>query len=150
MVLTCQLIGSLQAADHHKRGQLPLSVSSVQELGEVHSEDTYVLRDLGFPGQIGGNTWLSYGDTTYSDPSYDDTKKGMTSDSIALATNNPIWVNDVNLNSQGFPQQFCPIMAEYGEDASTYALGITNVVETTPGEGKKTDNSRNLEMMLMI
>jgi len=153
-IITCHLICGLQAAPsahhHHKRGQLPLSVSSVEALGDVHSEDTFVLRDLGFPGTIGNNTWLSYGDTIYSDAQYEDINQGMTSDSIALATSDPTKVYDTNLNSQGFPQQFCPIMEEYNEDASTYALGITNVVETGPGEGTKpTRTSKNLGMPLM-
>lgn len=132
------LIGRLQAGPvhlHHKRGQLPLSVCTVEELGDVHSETTYVKRDLGFPGQIGNNVFLSYGDTLYSDSNYSDTFRGIVSDSIALATHEPLIVVDIDLDSQGYPQQFCPIMAEYGEDSSTYALGITNVVETYPGQG---------------
>jgi len=137
-IITCQLICVLQAVsftNHHKRGKLPLSVLSVEELGDVHSMNTFVKRDLGFPGQIGNNVWLSYGDTLYSDAQYSDTWRGMTSDSVALATFDPNIVVDTNLNSQGYPEQFCPIMEEFGEDASTYALGITNVIETGPGEG---------------
>jgi len=71
----------------------------------------------------------------YSDSSYGDEFRGMTSDSIALATHDPLEVMDIGLNDQGYPQQFCPIMAEYGEEPSTYALGITNVIETYPGQG---------------
>jgi hypothetical protein len=134
------LVDILQASPshdhhHHKRGQLPISACAVQELGNVSSETTYVKRDLGFAGRIGQNYFLSYGDTLYTNSTYTDVFMGMTSDSVALATQDPLEVIDVNLNDQGYPQQFCPIMAEYGEDSSTYALGITNVVETYPGQG---------------
>ena len=134
------LIDILQATPthdhhHHKRGQLPISTCAVEELGDVHSENTFVKRDLGFQGSIGQYVFLSYGDTMYSNSSYSDEFRGMTSDSVALATHDPLEVIDVNLNDQGYPQQFCPIMAEYGEESSTYALGITNVIETYPGQG---------------
>lgn len=133
------LIGLLQAVHiqghHQKRGQLPIAIYATHELGKVQSETTYVKRDLGFQGQLGCNVFLSYGDTMYSDSNSSDEFRGMTSDSIALATHDPLEVIDVALNEEGYPQQFCPIMAEYGEDSSTYALGITNVVETYPGEG---------------
>jgi hypothetical protein len=135
------LIDIVQAAPvsphHRKRGQLPISTCEVQELGDVHSRNTFVKRDLGFQGRIGNNIFLSYGDTMYSDSSYSDEFRGMTSDSIALATHDPLEVMDVNLNDQGYPQQFCPIMAEYQEDPSTHALGITNVIETCHGQGTK-------------
>jgi hypothetical protein len=120
---------------HHKRGQLPISICAVHQLGDVRSKNTYVKRDLGFQGRIGLNIFLTYGDTMYSDLTYSDGFRGMTSNSMALATHDPLAVVDIDLNSQGYPQQFCPIMAEYGEDPSTYALGITNVVETYPGHG---------------
>jgi hypothetical protein len=120
---------------HHKRGQLPISACAVQELGNVYSETTHVKRDLGFQGRIGSNIFLSYGDTMYSDRTYSDEFRGMTSDSIALATHDPLGVLDIDLDDQGYPQQFCPVMAEYGEDSSTYAVGITNIVETYPGQG---------------
>jgi hypothetical protein len=137
---TCMSFGltDIVQADHHhhsKRGQLPISTCAVQELGDVHSVNTFVKRDLGFHGRIGNNIFLSYGDTMYSDSNYSDKFRGMTSDSIALATRDPLEVMDINLSDQGYPQQFCPIMVEYGEDPSTYALGITNVIETSPGQG---------------
>ena len=119
---------------------LPLSVSSAEELGDVHSETTFVKRDLGFQGQIGNNVILTYGDTLYSDPAYSDTWRGMTSDSMALATHDPLRVIDVDLNSDGYPQQFCPIMENYNESSSTCGLGITNVVETYPGQGQFIDS----------
>lgn len=140
------LISASQAGPvrhQHKRGQLPLSVSSVQFLGDVHSENTYVLRDLGFAGQIGEHVFLSYGDTLWSDVNYSDKFRGITSDSMALATHNPLEVLDFNLNSQGYPPQFCPILEEYGEDPSTYAVGITNVVETCADQGEQSIRMHN-------
>ena len=133
------LISVIQASSlhhYHKRGQLPISVSSVRELGDVHSETTYVARDLGFAGQIGNYVLLSYGDTLYSDATYNATFRGMTSDSMALATHDPLKVRDISLNRDGYPQQFCPIMGIYNETAAEYALGITNVVETYPDQGR--------------
>ena len=114
-----------------------LSVKCVDFLGDVHSETTYVKRDLGFQGQIGQYVLLTYGDTLYSDANYSDTWRGMTSDSVALATHNPLVVVDPVLRN-GYPPQFCPVMEKYGEDMANYALGITNVVETYPGQGKST------------
>jgi hypothetical protein len=120
---------------HSKRGRVSISTYAIEQLGDVHSVNTFVKRDLGFQGRIGNNIFLSYGDTMYSDPGYSNQFRGMTSDSVALATHDPLQVMDVNLNDQGYPQQFCPIMAEYGEEPSTYALGITNIIETYPGQG---------------
>lgn len=129
--------GPLSSGSISPRGQLPLEVSAVDVLGDVHSNTTYVLRDLGFSGELDNLIILSYGDTLWTDASYDvSVFRGMTSDSMALATNNPLVVLDVGLNSQGYPNQFCPIMEEYGEDPATDAMGITNVVEVGPGLGK--------------
>ncbi|KIW39404.1 uncharacterized protein PV06_09174 [Exophiala oligosperma] len=111
-----------------------VSVSCVDFLGEVHSATTYVKRDLGFQGQIGSFVLLSYGDTMYSDVNYSDTWRGMTSDSVALATHDPLVVVDPVLNQQGYPPQFCPVVDSFGEDPSECALGITNVVQTTSSD----------------
>lgn len=119
-----------------KGGQLPVTVSHVELLGDVHSLTTHVKRDLGFAGKIGDHVMLSYGDTMYSDSNYSDTWRGMTSDSMAFATHNPLEVLDINLNEQGYPRQFCPLEEAYGEDPGDCAMGITNVVETYPGQGK--------------
>src|SRR6202012_1855954 len=105
-----------------------ISVVHVDILGDVHSATTYVKRDLGFQGQMGPYVLLSYGDTLYSDPSYSDTWRGMTSDSIAFATQDPLVVVDPVLNSDGYPPQFCPLISSFGEDPSECALGINNVV----------------------
>jgi hypothetical protein len=120
---------------HRKRGQLPVSVAGVKLLGNVRSLTTYVKRDLGFQGKIGDHVLLTYGDTIYSDANYTTAWQGMTSDSMAYATHNPLEVLDVGLNEQGYPGQFCPVVKSYKEDAGECAMGITNVVETNPGRG---------------
>jgi hypothetical protein len=113
-----------------------IDIVCVDFLGDVHSATSYVKRDLGFQGQIGQYVLLSYGDTLYSDADYSDTWRGMTSDSVALATQDPLVVVDPVLNSDGYPPQFCPLISSFGEDPSECALGITNAVETTaPNEG---------------
>lgn len=123
---------------HCKRGQLPVSVARVELLGNVRSLTTHVKRDLGFQGKIGDHVLLTYGDTMYSDANYTDNWRGMTSDSMAYATHNPLEVLDVGLNDEGFPGQFCPIEKKFGEEAAECAMGITNVVETSPGQGNQT------------
>lgn len=112
-----------------------INISCIDFLGNVRSSTTYVKRDLGFQGRLGHHILLSYGDTLYSDANYSDTWRGMTSDSIAFATHNPLVVVDPNLNNDGYPPQFCPLMDELDEDPAECALGITNVVETGPGQG---------------
>lgn len=116
-------------------GRLPVTVARAEFLGDVRSLTTHVKRDLGFQGKIGNHTMLTYGDTMYSDINYTDTWRGMTSDSMAFATHNPLEVLDVGLNNQGYPRQFCPLASKYDEDPATCAMGITNVVETYPGQG---------------
>ena len=120
---------------HHKRGKLPVSIAGAEFLGNVRSVTTHVKRDLGFQGKIDDHVLLTYGDTMYSDANYTDTWRGMTSDSMAYATQNPLKVLDVGLNEQGYPSQFCPVEKRFGEDAAECAMGITNVVETTTGQG---------------
>ena len=135
------LIEPLQAhpapsQSNHKRQLSESSVSCVDFLGDVHSATTYVTRDLGFQGQVGNNVLLTYGDTMYSDRNYSQQFRGMTSDSVALATHDPLTVVDPHLNDDGYPKQFCPVIEHFGEDPSECALGITNVVETYPGQGQ--------------
>ncbi|RMZ76955.1 hypothetical protein DV737_g4620, partial [Chaetothyriales sp. CBS 132003] len=113
------------------------SIAGVEELGDVRSASSWIKRDLGFPGQIGNHVLLSYGDTLYSDENGSDEFRGMTSDSIALATHDPLVVLDSDLNEHGYPNQGCPVTSHYGENMAEDALGITNVVETEPGKGKQ-------------
>ncbi|RMZ88748.1 hypothetical protein DV736_g4021, partial [Chaetothyriales sp. CBS 134916] len=111
------------------------SIAGVEELGDVHSASSWIKRDLGFQGQIGNHVILSYGDTLYTDENGSDEFRGMTSDSIALATHDPLVVLDSDLNKYGYPNQGCPVVADYGENMGEDALGITNVVETEPRKG---------------
>ncbi|RMZ75339.1 hypothetical protein DV738_g5531, partial [Chaetothyriales sp. CBS 135597] len=111
------------------------SIACVEELGDVCSASTWIKRDLGFAGQLGSHVLLSYGDTLYTDENGSDEFRGMTSDSIALATRDPLVVLDTDLNEEGYPNQACPLMPDCGEDMADDALGITNVVETEPGQG---------------
>lgn len=60
----------------------------------------------------------------------------MTSDSVAMASHDPLSVHDIHLNEQAYPKQFCPTIKAFDEDPSTHALGITNVIETFPNQGK--------------
>ena len=126
---------------HHKRQLSESSLSCVDFLGDVHSATTFVKRDLGFQGQVGNNVLLTYGDTMYSDRNYSDQFRGMTSDSVALATHDPLVVVDPHLDNDGYPKQFCPLVEHFGEDPSECALGITNAVETYPGQGAQAHRS---------
>lgn len=124
--------------DHQPRSPATqgLSIESADLLGFVRSATTHVNRDLGFQGQLGSYVLLTYGDTMYSDGNYSNDWRGMTSDSVAFATHDPLLVVDTDLNENGYPRQFCPIIKHYGEDPAECALGITNVVETEPGQGQ--------------
>lgn len=146
ILITC-LTAGLQAhpitnSSVSSRQPRKLSVACVDFLGEVHSITTTVKRDLGFQGQLGPYILLTYGDTMYTNttmPSHtlsNHTFMGMTSDSMALATHDPLQVIDPVLDNNGYPPQFCPLHKEYNEEPSEYSLGITNVVETTPGSGQ--------------
>jgi hypothetical protein len=115
-----------------------ITVSHVEFLGDVHSATTSVVRDLGFQGHLGPYVLLTYGDTLWTlpeDPNDSSVFRGMSSDSMALATHNPLVVIDPVIESNGYPPQFCPIKASYGEEAATCALGVTNVIETFAGQG---------------
>ncbi|KAL2407923.1 hypothetical protein ABEF95_015013 [Exophiala dermatitidis] len=107
-----------------------ISIDRVDFLGPVHSATTHVKRDLGFQGRLGEYILLSYGDTLYSDAEGTDSWRGMTSDSMTLATHDPLVVVDPPglLNDQKYPRQFCPLDPNVGEIPSEYAVGITNVV----------------------
>jgi hypothetical protein len=108
-------------------------VEAVEFLGHVKSSTTDVVRDLGFPGQIDDIPLLTYGDTLFKDSANPDAFLGMTSNSAAISTTHPLVVEDKNLGSNGYPEQFVGVEAKWGEDMSTDAMGITNVVPTTPG-----------------
>ena len=136
------IFAALAQARPHQYDHQPLprtaegiSVASAALLGSVRSATTHVNRDLGFQGQLGKYVLLTYGDTMYSDGNYSDHWRGMTSDSVAFATHDPLVVFDTDLNENGYPRQFCPVIKHFGEDPAECALGITNVVEMEPGQG---------------
>lgn len=107
----------------------------VEELGNVLAKSTRVERDLGFQGRLGKNILLTYGDTMYRDENWSDRFIGMTCNSIAIATSDPTRVKDPLLNETDHPKCFLEPSAEYGEDCSDYALGITNIVQVEEDRG---------------
>lgn len=118
------------------RDDITVSWSSLTELGDVLSNTTFVKRDLGFAGQIGQHVLLSYGDTMYADSNLScEQFRGMTSNSIAIASNDPLLVVDTNLNEAGYPNQGVMIREDWGENMGDDAVGITNAVETGNGQG---------------
>ena len=147
MLFNILLISGIQGGITSISSRLPISVKSVEHLGNVHSTTTFVKRDLGFQGQIGNTIILTYGDTMFSDSDYSDTFRGMTSDSMALATHDPTKVVDLELDDNGYPQQFCPLLGEFDEDPAECAMGITNVVETFPGQGETLSDTSSLQKL---
>jgi len=124
------------AADGSAPSPREVQVQNVIELGNVSSTSTLVKRDLGFQGKLGNYILLSYGDTMFTDSSGSDEFRGMTCNSLAIACEDPTQVFDPLLGDNGYPHCFLIPSKEYGEDPSKYALGITNVVETSHGNGK--------------
>lgn len=112
-----------------------IRILSVTELGNVTSWNTYVKRDLGFQGRIGGHVLLTYGNTMFSDADLSDKWRGMTCNSVAIASQNPTTVLDALLDENTFPRSLLKPSSDYGEDPSTYSLGLTNVVEISPSQG---------------
>ncbi|MBA7489675.1 hypothetical protein ES702_00209 [subsurface metagenome] len=112
-----------------------LKIKEVTELGDVTSTSTFVKRDLGFQGKLGSHILITYGDTMFSDAEGNDKFRGMTCNSTAVACEEPTSVFDPVLDESEYPRCFLQPSEEYGEDPSVYSLGITNVVETSHGEG---------------
>lgn len=79
----------------------------------------------------------------YRDEDWSDRFIGMTCNSVGLATANPTKVHDPLLNETCHPKCFLEPSAEYGEDCSEYALGITNVVEIEADRGKWSSSAMN-------
>lgn len=111
-----------------------VKIASVQELGDVRS-NALMHRDLGFQGKLGPYTLLTYGDTMYTDEQDTDGFKGMTCNSAALACTDPTKVFDPLCDSAQHPECFLLPSKVDGEDPGEWSLGLTNVIETTPGEG---------------
>lgn len=112
-----------------------LIIKSVVELGNVSSNSTFVKRDLGFQGTLGNHIILTYGDTMFSNAARDDTFRGMTCNSVAIATTDPTEVLDPLLDENSYPKCLLRPSEQHGEDPSTFSLGVTNIIETSPGRG---------------
>lgn len=125
-----------------------LEVANVTELGTVHSVSSYVNRDLGYQGQLSNHILLTYGDTMWSDENYSPEFRGMTCNSVALATDNVLHVLDTKKGSHGYPEAALPPNAAEGEEHHEYACGITNIIEVAPGEGELPDLLRFLKLIL--
>lgn len=119
-------------ADASDKQPRPLKVGNVVELGNVHSSSTTVKRDLGFHGRLGSYAFLTYGDSMHGDG---EQFRGMTCNSIAIATKSPTEVLDPLLDENKNTRFFLRPNEEAGEDPSVYSLGITNIVDTRPGQG---------------
>lgn len=135
----------LRVSDHEFRsgpssgdagsGSPDFKVASVEELGDVQSLSTCVKRDLGFQGKLGDHVVLTYGDTMFSVPQGDNQFRGMTCNSCAIACNDATQVFDPILDENSYPRCLLPPDAAAGEDPSEYAVGITNIIETSHGNG---------------
>lgn len=121
-----RLVGS------ENRQSRQLEVKNVIELGNVRSTSTSVKRDLGFHGRLGQYAFNTYGDTMFGSG---DQFRGMTCNSIAIATTSPTEVLDPLLNDNSYPHCFLLPDQSSGEDPSSWSLGITNIIETAPGQG---------------
>ncbi|KAK5945941.1 hypothetical protein PMZ80_000080 [Knufia obscura] len=113
-----------------------VKIQNVTELGNVSSISSLVKRDLGFQGKLGDYILINYGDTMFTDARGSDEFRGMTCNSCAIACEDPTQVFDAKLDNSGYPHCLLMPSDEYGEDSSKYALGITNIVETSHGKGK--------------
>ena len=145
------------ALPHNKRavdntqpsGKNPVALAfGAEYLGPQTSNNTCVIRDLGFTGQISGKWYSIFGDTSYCTPGVTDALSleataggfhGMVRDSVAAMTDNVLNLHDVNLNSErpmAYPKQFIPYNHSWGESADT-GFGGTSLCETngTTGEG---------------
>ena len=129
-------------ADHRRHVVPPgdvareIKIDSVTELGDVKSTTSLVKRDLGFQGRLLNHSIITYGDTMFTNTEGDDKFRGMTCNSVAISTTDPTRVLDPVVDDECRSACFLmPSIEEYGEDPSTHALGITNVVETSAGKG---------------
>lgn len=140
-----------------------LQIKSTTFLGPVKSQTTSVARDLGFPGRLGEYVLLTYGDTLFTKPktsagnksdahaaaetdtisnsNSDCTWHGMVCNSVALATEDATWVHDVRGpgtcdSTDGSWWPGCFLKPADDEDESEWALGLTGVLELSPGCGE--------------
>jgi hypothetical protein len=125
--------GSPAPVRHPSSDPRKVEVAHVEYLGVVKSSTTRVERDLGFQGRLGDHILVTYGDTMFRDEKWSDNFIGMTCNSVAIATPNPISVFDPLLDDRGFPKHLLEPSKEYEE--THHSLGITNVVELEDGRG---------------
>lgn len=128
--------GQEGSSDPANPGLREVKIKEVTELGDVSSTSTFVKRDLGFQGKLGPHILITYGDTMFSDAEGNEEFRGMTCNSTAIACDEPTCVFDPVLDEREYPRCFLQPSKEYGENSSVYSLGITNIVETSRGEGK--------------
>ena len=118
---------------HQKRGgTLPVSTSYVEFFGNVTDVQGYdVRRDLGWVSKLGDSVYITYGDTLWFDSA--GTFQGIASDTIARWTDDPLKIDFLHRNAQGFPEQFCPLFVD---DPADYAMGISQIIEPVDGSGE--------------
>lgn len=135
-ILRLKDFGFLRCPEKSSQSPSQVNVKNVTELGNVLSSNTHIKRDLGFQGTLNGYCLLTYGDTMFSDVEMSDKWRGMTCNSIAVATQDPTVVVVPTLDENKFPHFFLKPTDEYNEDPAVYSLGITNIIEVSPGRGK--------------
>ena len=123
---------TFHSSGHHKRtGTLPVQTYYIEFLGNVTDvEGRDIRRDQGWVSSLGDSVYLTYGDTLWFDPSGN--WRGIVSDTIARWTDNPLKVDFLHRNIDGFPQQFCPLFVN---DPSNYAMTISQIIEPVAGSG---------------
>ena len=124
---------ALHRNGHQKRGgTLPVDAYYVEFLGNVTDvENRDIRRDLGWVSSLGDSVYLVYGDTLWFDPAGD--WKGIVSDTIARWTDDPLKVDFLHRNIDGFPQQFCPLFVV---DFTNYAVSSSPIIEPIAGSGE--------------
>ena len=121
------------ATKHRKRGgTLPARTYYEEYLGNVTDvRGLDIRRDLGLVSKLGDSVYISYGDTLWFNSA--GIWRGIASDTIARWTDNPLKVDFLHRNAEGFPQQFCPL---YIDDPANYAMGISQIIELKDGSGE--------------
>lgn len=102
-------------------------VASHQHLGNITSQNTYAVRDLGFHGTIDSWEINTYGDTfhcQYQDPTTTRDCSPVSVNSASLDTPYPLYVEDFNLYN-GAPRAFVPF-DDTEQPNYNWGMGITN------------------------
>ena len=116
-------------------GVNPVTLAGIPKfLGNVSSSNTPDIRDLGFMGNIGSTYIMTFGDTipciAWQDQCVD--LEAPNSAGIITSSDNDTQFTDVNVDSAGHAEIFCPMVD--GEPPS-FGLGLSNVVETSDEQG---------------